>query len=71
MIKSIRNPYLQLLQYTSAASIKYLGGWYYAVYSSPMRRWFPARNWCVLKGSEVISFLTELSRSKYDELDLI
>ena len=38
MIKPIRNPYSQLLQYTSAAGIKYLGGWYYTIYLSPVKR---------------------------------
>lgn len=61
MIKSIRNPYLQLLQYTSAASIKYLGGWYYAVYRSPVRRWFLAGEWCVLVGTVVIMVLNHLA----------
>ena len=32
MNKPIRNSYLQLLIYTSAAGMKHLGGWYYAVY---------------------------------------
>lgn len=54
MIKPIHNSYLQLLQYNSAAGIGYLGVWCYAVYHRPVGRRFPARNWCVLKGTEVI-----------------
>lgn len=41
MIKPIRNPYSQLLQYISVACMGYLGVWYYAIYRSPVRRWFP------------------------------
>lgn len=40
MIKTIHNSYLQLLHYTSAA-YENLGIWYYAIYRSPVRRWFP------------------------------
>ena len=30
-----------------------LGGWYYATYRSPVRRWFPVGNWCVVMGTEL------------------
>ena len=43
-----------MTHYTSAAGMKHLGGWHYAVYRSPVRRWFPMGNWCVLIGTEVI-----------------
>ena len=38
MIEPIRDSYLQLLQYISAAGMKHLGGWYYATYRSPVKR---------------------------------
>lgn len=31
-----------------------LGGWYFTVYRSSVRRWYPVGNWCVLIGTEVI-----------------
>lgn len=54
MIKPIRNSYLQLLQYTTAAGMEYSGVRCFTVYHSHARRWFPARNWCVPVSTEVL-----------------
>jgi len=40
---------------TTAASMKYIGGWYFTIYRSFVGRWFPASNWCVLIGTVVIT----------------
>lgn len=70
MIKPIRDSYLQLLQYISAAGMKHLGGWYYAVYRSLVRRWFPVGNWCVLVGTEVI-YWSDSTINKQAKLNLV
>ena len=48
-----------------------LGRRYFAVYCSPVRRWFLASDWCVPVGTVVIMVWIELSVSKQAKFNLV
>ena len=53
------------------AQYENLGVRYFAVYRSPVRRWFPVGNWYVLMGTVVIRFMDRIVQLQMAKFNLV